>query len=524
MISTRVLIAVFALLAVLIVILATPFGIGITPDSTVYLEAARNLVDGHGLMALAKGEVRPLTHYPPLYPSLLALLSATHVSGETAARWLQAALFGANVWIVGLAIARYARESFWLPIIGALLTLTAPDLASVHTFALTEPLFILLTVSCLVTLARFLETERWWYLIVAALLAALAVLTRYVGGAVISTGVIALLLAGKPDWRKRFTSAIAFGAIASIPMLVWMLRNARLSGAATDRQLDFHLPGLKQVVLVFSTFSSWLLLGKVRTDLRAAFFVAEVIVASIFILYLWKQVRQSSSTRVRSGGTPSPHYGLAKLPLVILIFVVCYVGFLVITATLFDVVIFDDRAMVPVHAVSIILFLCVVWKFWPHFDGRRVIRMALVLVAVNLLGSYSLRAVNWFNRTRQDGQIYASRIWKDSQTIAYLRNLPPEVFIYSNGYDGIYYLTGRPGQFIPEKTVFVTGRANQNYEAELEKMRKTLREKKSVLVYFNTLPERWYQPAESELRIRLSLTAISTAKDGSIYLGNINPR
>src|SRR5688572_28945367 len=199
--------------------------------------------------------------------------------------------------IAGLAIARYTRNSFWLPIIGALLTLTAPDIVAIHTFALTEALFIFLTVSCLITLSRFLETDRWWYLVAAALLAALAVFTRYVGGAVIGTGVIALLLVGKPDWRKRFTSAIAFGAIASAPVLVWLLRNSRLGGGATDRHLDFHLPAPNQVLAMFSTFASWLLLGKVRTDLRAAFFVAEVLLATVFLLYLRRQISQSSRGR-----------------------------------------------------------------------------------------------------------------------------------------------------------------------------------------------------------------------------------
>ena len=45
---------------------ATRFGIGVTPDSTVYLEAARNLSNGDGLLALTgTTELTPLTHYPP---------------------------------------------------------------------------------------------------------------------------------------------------------------------------------------------------------------------------------------------------------------------------------------------------------------------------------------------------------------------------------------------------------------------------------------------------------------------------
>ena len=139
-----------SLLAVALVLLATRFGIGVTPDSTVYLEAARNLLNGRGLIALAAdGELRPMTHYPPLYSSLLALIGLGHVSIAGAARWLQAILFGANVLLVGLVIARSARNSFWLPMVGALLMLTAPDVVAIHTLALTEPLFILLAVGCL---------------------------------------------------------------------------------------------------------------------------------------------------------------------------------------------------------------------------------------------------------------------------------------------------------------------------------------------------------------------------------------
>jgi len=199
-----------------------------------------------------------------------------------------------------------------------------------------------------------------------------------------------------------------------------------------------------------------------------------------------------------------------------MIFIVSYVGFLIITATLFDVVIFDERALVPVHVVSIILVIGFVSRLLARLQHRRAIRIAFSLVALALIGSYSLRAASWFNRTRRDGQFYASRNWKDSETIARIRSLPSAVPIYSNGYDAIYYLTHRPAILIPEKVSFVTGQPNQNYEAELEKMSTALKDQKGVLVYFNTLSERWYLPAESELKSQLSLTEIAKAPDGSI--------
>jgi hypothetical protein len=506
-----------ALAAVAFVLLATRFGIGITPDSTVYLEAARNLLEGRGLIALAaNGELQPMTHYPPLYSSLIALTGLMPVSVEAAARWLQALLFAANVLVVGLAIARYARASFWLPLAGALLMLTAPDVAAIHTLALTEALFVLLAPGTLLTLARFLETNRYSWLITAASFAALALLTRYAGGALIITGIAAVLLAPKREWRRRLGPAVAFGAIACLPMLLWTIRNLSLTGDETDRQMSFHPRGLQQIIVAFSTISSWLLAGKVRADLRIGVFAAEVLLLGLFLLYLVKQKRKSlSATGVseKSSDDRSPR----QLFLVLAIFIVSYAGFTLIATTFLDLVIFDDRTLVPVHVVSIMLAVVGGSRLLTRFRDTPLIRIALTVMVIALVGSYSYRTAGWFDRTRHDGQGYASRSWRNSETIHRVQSLPPGTPIYSNAYDAVYYLTGRRAISIPVKTIFNTGQANRNYEAELDRMELVLREQKGVLVYFNTLPERWHLPAENELRTRLSLVEIASGSDGSVW-------
>jgi hypothetical protein len=48
-------------------------------------------------------------------------------------------------------------------------------------------------------------------------------------------------------------------------------------------------------------------------------------------------------------------------------------------------------------------------------------------------------------------------------------------------------------------------------------MRKALGEGKGFLVYFNTLPERWFLPSESDLTSKMPLTKMLTSPDGSIY-------
>ena len=101
--------------------------------------------------------------------------------------------------------------------------------------------------------------------------------------------------------------------------------------------------------------------------------------------------------------------------------------------------------------------------------------------------------------------------------MALLEKLPADTPVYSNGRDAIYYLTGRRTLDVPAKFIRGTGQPNQQYEVEVEKMGADLRQHHGVLVYFNTLPERWSLPLAGELKSQLPLVAVATELDGSIY-------
>ncbi len=520
-----------AVLAALIVWLATPFGIGVNPDSTVYLDAARSLLDGRGLVALTgSGEFKPLTHYPPLYSGVLALFTRVglwlgNFSIETAARVLNSLLFGANVLLVGIALRSYARDSYWLPILGALLTLAAPDIVSIHTFALSEGLFIFLGLGALVALSRFMDTDQRAWLFASAAATALALLTRYVGVTLAMTGVVVLLLVNGRPFRRRCFDALMFGMMACAPMMLWAVRNMPGAEGMTDREFAFHPVRLRQLAAGFSTVSTWLFLGKVRTDVRVVFFVIEIVAAVVFVIYLVRRSRVSpldnkdhrdhSADEAEGSGK---NQRMSALLIILGFFMLTYAAFLIFTALFVDAdTVLDLRALVPVHVAAIVLVSGWTWRRFASFREGRQIRIVFVVFAIALLGSYSIRLGGWLIEARKDGQGYASRAWKESRTIASVRNLPAGVPIYSNGYEAIYYLTQRPAIYLPEKVIHGTGRENQNYAAEVERMGTALKERDGRLIYFNTFSERWFLPSESDLKGQLPLTETATATDGSIY-------
>jgi hypothetical protein len=65
-----------SLIGVVSLAFATRLGAGISPDSTVYVDAANNLKMGRGLSVQSgPDEFTPLAHFPPLFPALLASLA-----------------------------------------------------------------------------------------------------------------------------------------------------------------------------------------------------------------------------------------------------------------------------------------------------------------------------------------------------------------------------------------------------------------------------------------------------------------
>ncbi|MCU1268052.1 MAG: rane protein of unknown function [Acidobacteria bacterium] len=518
-------IALIGVGGVLLMLAATRYGIGVYPDSTVYLDAARNLAAGSGLRVLSgrTGELIPLTHYPPLYSAVLALIAEGGTSLVSAARILNATLFGGNIILTGIAIWFYARDSFWLPVMGSILALTAVDVAGGHSIALAEPLFVFLTIIGLLSLARYLERRQRRWVLAAALATALSLLTRYVGVTTVITGCLVLLAAAArlmraetppPSGRngralrRILLDTLLFGVISTLPILSWAVSFRSVFSSAGDRQFAFHLFSLRQFVSGSSTVAQWFLLGKVSGGLRVTGFLIQIVIVGGLIVFLRRGDRVPLSVELAGRAT--------MLPQILGGFILVNIVLLVFTASFVDAdTVFDSRSLLPVHFATIILGLVVARDIYVRSRAQPA-RMALVVLAMLLLCSQSLRLAGWFIRTSSDGQGYASRTWIESETIRAVQQQPPNILIYSNGYDAIHYLTGRSARLIPEKIVHGTGRVNINHDRELDEMKNDLNEHRGMLVYFHNLSERTYLPSEDELRSRLS-PQVRNLNDGSIF-------
>src|SRR3972149_1497500 len=75
------------------ILFAAPWGAGLGGDSYYYVSGARNLLAGLGFSRpAADGGLRIITHYPPGYSAVLAVLTGLGLETLVAARWLGAVL------------------------------------------------------------------------------------------------------------------------------------------------------------------------------------------------------------------------------------------------------------------------------------------------------------------------------------------------------------------------------------------------------------------------------------------------
>jgi hypothetical protein len=80
---------------------ATPYGLGLRTDSAQYINGARNLLAGDGYTRTSGGgELKSITHFPPMFSTLISLVSLSGINALWAARRVVIILFAAAVFLL----------------------------------------------------------------------------------------------------------------------------------------------------------------------------------------------------------------------------------------------------------------------------------------------------------------------------------------------------------------------------------------------------------------------------------------
>ena len=232
------------------------FGVALHADSVIFISVARSLLAGDGFMQIVHG---PLANWPPLYPLLLAAATFFTFDPHEVAGPVNAIIFALTVLVVGLWL-RQRLASRFLALWACLATMLAFPLVQQASWAMTEPLFVLVITLSLMHMDKFIREGRRPSLLWAAAFAALACLTRHMGIALAAASVLLLALQPGVAPLRKARRITLYSLIALTPVCLWMTRNFVLVGHIIGKQpsITYSIPLAEFLHGTLAILATWL--------------------------------------------------------------------------------------------------------------------------------------------------------------------------------------------------------------------------------------------------------------------------
>ena len=423
-----------------------PWGPWAYTDSAAYVDAARHILAGQGVLSLqSDGSVILLTHYPPGYPTLLAgAMTLTHHDWIAAGRVLDVLSLALFLFLVGWWLYE-ASDRPVVGLLGMVLLATSLPVARAFTSLMSEPPFLVMLAAWLYSAWRSLHggNRRWWW--AAVIVAALSVFVRYAG---LHAG-IALVLAplllwrGKP-WRARLRRALLSGAAFLLPFGAWMAYS-RVAGQSPGGWTPPHhwLPAFAQFLrLTGNTFLAAIFPYWLHPPLGAivAFWVAVVALAAGWVVVVARG-RKAVASPLATLSLLAALDAFAWFPFLAFMFV-----FIAPPPAL------DFRMYTPAFTMWLVSGLAALAAWaqakWPEQARRQQIAAAVAMLA--LLGwmkSPASAAHQALLTMRYFGEGYTARPWQESMATGVLHDvaaLPANTPLYSNNWPGVLIWLERP--------------------------------------------------------------------------------
>jgi len=419
---------------------STVWGAGLISDSFQYTASARNLATGNGFsLPYGSSELLPMTKYPPMFPIVLSVFELVGVPALKGVRIINIILFGINIILVFYCTKRLAHSNAF-SLLAALLVAISFVTVEVHSWALSEPLYICLSLSAFLLLQKYFERTKGAWLIWAALATSAAFLTRYVGVSLVLSIAIILLL-NKTVIKQKGLDLLLFGAIAILPMAMWSLRGYLLTRTLNDRTIAFHPLTLKNYVAAIDVFYGWFIPVSLVQGAEKLFLALTAVAVVILFLFFWRSRKTPANVLAKD-------FSLEKRMLLLhSIYIVLYGIVIIVSKTWLDADIgLSDRILSPMLVSMIILLVVGLSFLWNTYRRTRPL---VVLIGLGLVAYYAIGTSVSVQNFHDTGIGIARRGWQRSEVIQSLRSYASYP-IYTNSNSSLYLWSDEAGYGIPD--------------------------------------------------------------------------
>ena len=483
----------FAMTGTLLLLRATPEGLGLSDDSIAYIAGARSMLAGDGYREAWLASNGPVTHFPPGFSSVLAFFGLFGLDPLRGARLVNALLFGLNAGLLGI-LAWRMTPSITAGLVLAGIFLMSGEMLQVHAVAMSEPLFICFMLLSLWMFDLYFEfppssvgrgiAGEWWWLVACGMLTGLAYLTRYAGLALVAAYVAAICIL-RTTWRKRFTS-IGIYLAGFLPWaLGWAIRNRLVAENATNRAFTWHPITLENWKLGRFEVSQFLIPVEAwRREIFKQPSLIDILVALILgavliwtVVKAWNYIsKPRQAAELKRGGQESREI----ISFTVGLFIFAYLASIVASMTMFDAATkFRLRILAPAYVG---LFILLVYAgIWLRKRNRAVV----IVLTLVVLGFSMYKQFITFDQWSRSGLGYASFQWYDSKAMAYLHNLPADIRIYTNEPGAVYLYVGRGAVILPYRFDAARGLELEGFEDGVAAMQNEINAGRAVLAVFD---------------------------------------
>lgn len=346
-------------------------------DTVAYLWSAENLAKGIGIGRLdGGGNFVPYTHWPPMYPILLAGINLAGFSHLDAARVLGTVNIIAIIILVGLTVSRLTDKSPAYTAGALALMIFSSYFYETNYYAMTEPLYMVFSLSAILLLDSYLSNGKRWFLIFAAILTSLTLLTRYIGISLLVACVAALLLQ-KGSKRRIMLDCALLGGITLVPTIAWLVRNILVSGTAANRELSIYTLAAGELSQagqnLMSLFSPLQTILPIATAKKAIILILTFFATAVYFRFAHLKIEKRS-----------------RFIFLIAIYSACYGVIMVAARVLFDpaIPLFEYRIQFPLVMGCFFLIIYGLYQLQVRVQARSWLAAA-VLVSIYVLAAWS---------------------------------------------------------------------------------------------------------------------------------------
>ena len=476
---------------VLIILFTNHNGLGISPDSIYYSSASDAWVKGNGWVQF---DQTPLVMFPLGYPFLLGILHFIFPHGMIPFMpFVNAFLFAIVIFLSGLMLEKINFPK-WFKWILLLLIIFSPTLIEIYSMLWSETLFIAEILVFIFYAQIYFSKASFRNLLLMALVAAFASITRFAGVTLIMTGGLLLLLDNRLSILQKVKEVFIFGCVSISLLVINLSRNLYLTNTFTGiRQLG-KTPFSTNLKLVGDVISDWL--PGTYFFIQFSQIIGAIFLISLVSLFLYRTIK---------GLTPNSYEKIAAT------FSIVFVFFMLVSATLSRYEPINSRLMSPLYIPFLFtlgFYGKSVVQYVSHSFLKKITTWLLVVFSVVSLYEFGVYDQSNFKEVHEGGiGSYSDDDWAFSPLLmelqvnhSYFHMGQP---VYSNASHAVYYYTHENLSILPEK-------------AHAQKVEVFNQVPQNILIWFHN-EENFDLLSLEEIKMQKKLTVLKQFKDGIIF-------